>query len=864
MIAVVLLAAVPALALSAVSAREARDEAVARTEADARVSAARLAHELDDALETSREVLSTMSLSLGFLTDGIAIARDRALLEHVLERHPELSNILVAGADGQVVVSAVPVARPTDLGDRDYWKLLVKGEDFGVGSYTVGRVTGLPLLTMAYAIRDDAGRLEGAVVSGLGVENLSRAINQADLPSFASYTVLDRNGVLLAQYPTAENWIGRNPGDEGLVGLMMSGGPGSAEVAGPDGYTRFYAHTSTSATPGALHVAVGIPGSLAYASANQIVTQFAAGLVVNAFLIALAAWLGAGLLVLRPVRRIVRVAQGLSSGDLSVRTGLGGSAGELGKLADTFDQMAGTIEERTLALQQAEERYRTLVESSPVAIVVHRAGRIVYMNPAGMKLAGASSMEEVVGRGILDFVHPDYHEVVARRVAETARSGRLAPPTEEMFVRVDGTTIMGEVVSIPFTYEGQPAVNSIILDISERKRAQAELRESEEKLRRGQRLEAIGRLAGGVAHDFNNVLTAVIGHVDLLRATLKEHPEAEDDLDEIRKAAERAAALTRQLLAFGRRQALRPRVFDLNETTESMAGMLQRLIGEEIDLVFQRETGLGPVEADPGQVEQVLMNLVINARDAMPEGGKITIETANVELDEEYAGGHVSAQPGPHVMLAVTDTGTGIPKEILPHIFDPFFTTKDPSQGTGLGLSTVYGIVKQSGGNIWVYSEPGCGTTFKIYLPRTDKPVDWRPDERNAEGSADVQGGHECVLVVEDEPTVRFLAARILAQHGYRVLEAGSFEEGLAAAGEHGGSIDLLLSDVILPGMSGRQLAEELARRQQIPPAVLYMSGYTKNAIVHDGRLDEGIDFLEKPFTPEALLRKVREVLDRP
>lgn len=515
------------------------------------------------------------------------------------------------------------------------------------------------------------------------------------------------------------------------------------------------------------------------------------------------------------------------------------------------------------ALQAAEERYRSLVESSPNAIAVHRKGRIVYVNPAGVKLIGAKSQEELIGRNLMDFVHPDYQEVVTRRAAAAYTRGEVAPLLEEKFVRLDGSEVDVEVVAIPLMLEGEPAVNTIIRDITGRKRAEEALRESEEKLRQGQRLEAIGRLAGGVAHDFNNLLTAIIGHTEFLRADVAPHSDRTSDLDEIQKAAERAATLTRQLLAFSRRQALQPHVFDLDEVTENMTGLLEQLIGEDVHLAFRQSPDLWPVEADPGQIEQVIMNLAINARDAMPEGGKLTVETANVELNEDYVSTHLATEPGPYVMLAVSDTGCGMSRELLSHIFEPFFTTKDPGKGTGLGLSTVYGILKQSGGSIWVYSEPGKGTTFKVYLPRADKPVDWSPRSRATPDGAS-RDGDETILLVEDEPAVLRLAARVLASRGYVVFTAGSPEEAITLFREHPGRVHLLLTDVILPGMSGHALAEVLTGEQSQAPRVLYMSGYTRNAIVHEGRLDADIEFLEKPFTPEALARRVREVLDMP
>ncbi|MHB8868077.1 MAG: hybrid sensor histidine kinase/response regulator [Thermoleophilia bacterium] len=514
------------------------------------------------------------------------------------------------------------------------------------------------------------------------------------------------------------------------------------------------------------------------------------------------------------------------------------------------------------ALREVEDRHRDLVESLPVGVVAHRAGQVILANRAAAGIVGADGPEDLIGRELLDLVHPEYRDTVRHWNLAVEEQGAEAPLAEVKLIRLDEALVDVEVVSSPVVIDGAPAVSSIIRDVSAQKRAEAALGEVEEQQRRGQRLEAVGRLAGGIAHDLNNLLTAIVGHTNLLSVTAAES-SADADLAGILDASDRAATLTRQLLAFSRRQALQPHVLDLNSIAESMTGLLGRLIGEDIELALWRAEDLWAVEADPAQMEQVIMNLVLNARDAMPEGGNLTIETANVELSEEYADSHVGSVSGSHVMIAVSDTGVGIDDEVLSHIFEPFYTTKEHGMGTGLGLSTVYGIVKQSGGNIWVYSELREGTTFKIYLPRAERPIDWRPEASTARPQPSV-GGSETVLVVEDEGAVRSLVVRILERAGYVVLQEDSPHEALALFDEYGGVVHLLLTDVVLPDMSGKALAETLTARQGISPKVLFMSGYTQNAIVHNGRLDPDVHFLEKPFAPDGLLRKVREVLDRP
>jgi nitrogen-specific signal transduction histidine kinase/ActR/RegA family two-component response regulator len=389
-------------------------------------------------------------------------------------------------------------------------------------------------------------------------------------------------------------------------------------------------------------------------------------------------------------------------------------------------------------------------------------------------------------------------------------------------------------------------------DITERRRLEEQLRQVEE-------MEAIGRLSGGVAHDFNNVLTAITGCSDFLLSELDPDDPKRGEVEEIKQAADRAAALTQQLLAFSRRQLLQLQVLDLNSVVASTEKMLRRLIGEDVELAAILSPSIGRVKADPRRVEQVIMNLAVNARDAMPEGGKLTLETADVSLGADYARQHVDVLPGRYVMLAVSDTGVGMDEEIRAHLFEPFFTTKEDGKGTGLGLATVYGIVKQSSGHISVYSEPGQGTTFKIYLPRTDEAAEPIP---RATVPAEIASGSETILLVEDDDLVRKVARRVLARNGYSVLEARDGEEVNRICQRHEGPVHLLLTDVVLPGgMSGREVAVQLVECH--PEAkVLYMSGYTDDAIVRHGVLEPGIAFLPKPFTPAVLSDKVRRVLD--
>jgi two-component system, cell cycle sensor histidine kinase and response regulator CckA len=501
-----------------------------------------------------------------------------------------------------------------------------------------------------------------------------------------------------------------------------------------------------------------------------------------------------------------------------------------------------------LAVAESERRFAKIFETGLVAIGITEAasGRVVDVNERFAAFFGYAR-EEMVGRTVAELRLWADPADGARYLAEFAAG--VAGPGREAGYRLKS----GEIRQALITTEGltlagiaEPLKVSIVVDVTERNDLQAQLLQS-------QRMDAIGRLAGGVAHDFNNTLGVIVGYAELLmrQASDGQRPK----LEQILKAGHRAAGLTRQLLTFSRKEVVEPKVLDLNALLSDLEQMLGRLIGEDIDLAIVAGPDLGQVKADAGQLEQVVMNLCVNARDAMPDGGFLRVETANVLLDRGHAARHEAMPPGRYVMLTVGDTGGGIPKDVLPNIFEPFFTTKEAGKGTGLGLAMVYGIVKQAGGNVWVYSEIGRGTTFKIYLPRVDEPLAAEPQEAPAPSR-----GSETILLVEDEASLRALTREILEGHGYRVIEATSGSEALTVAQGHPEPIHLLLTDVVMPGINGRALAEALAPARP-GLRVLYMSGYTDDIIAKRGVLEAGTLLLEKPFAALALLRGVREAL---
>ncbi len=505
---------------------------------------------------------------------------------------------------------------------------------------------------------------------------------------------------------------------------------------------------------------------------------------------------------------------------------------------------------------EAEAKYQTLVEQ--VAAISYIAelgmdGQWLYVSPQVEAMFGFPADEWLAqSRDWVQNIHADDRTIVEAAEEASLRGERFQ--AEYRIIRKDGRVIWvsDTAVVVPGS-DAHPLMEGIIVDITDRKLLEGQLQQA-------RRMEAVGRLAGGIAHDFNNLLTIIKGYTELGLTRAKASPEVRADLERIEDASERAGGLVRQLLAFSRRQVLQPKVLDLNAIVEGLDKLLRRLMDEAIEMKTVVGKDLGRIKADPGQIEQVIMNLVVNARDAMPEGGRLTVETENVELDSAYARDHVTVRPGRYVMLAVTDTGMGMSPDTIAHIFEPFYTTKESGRGTGLGLSTVYGIVKQSGGYIWVYSEPGHGTTFKVYLPRVEDAVESLPAEK-IDGVDRNRAGTETILLVEDEPQLRELTASVLVARGYSVVEAKNSDEAEQLANKYGAKIQLLLTDVIMPGISGRELAKKLLVRQP-SLRVLYMSGYTYNVIAQGGTLERGVAFLQKPFTPRVLVEKVREVLD--
>jgi signal transduction histidine kinase/sensor domain CHASE-containing protein/CheY-like chemotaxis protein len=614
--------------------------------------------------------------------------------------------------------------------------------------------------------------------------------------------------------------------------------------AGPDSLAAYQALRDVYGKPVAL-VRVLLPRKI-YDQGQTSLVQFLLLLLASGFVFgAVTLFLLERFVLSRVAELSEKITEIGTSGDLAARLPISGKD-EIAYLGTAVNGMLEDLGKAQIERHQERTRLGVMVETMPAVLWTANAElKITSAMGAGLHAVGLGSRESV-GLTLLDFFRtrdPEFPAIAAHRRA------------------LDGESVAFETVWETRRFEshvqplrnGEGSIEGVIgvaLDVTERERLADQLRQS-------QKMQAVGELAGGVAHDFNNLLMVVKGHAQLLLDRVPDPSPMRQSVLQVEKAADRAASLTRQLLAFSRKQVLQPRVLDMNEVVGGMIRMFSRVIGENIEMAFLPGSGLGRVKADPGQVEQVLLNLVVNARDAMPDGGRLTIETSNVDLDRGYSAKHANAEPGPYVMLTVTDTGRGMSAETQSHIFEPFFTTKGPGKGTGLGLATVYGVVKQSGGYIWVYSEVGHGTTFKIYLPRVMSEIERLAPETDTKNLAK---GSETILFVEDEQSVRELVRGYLCDSGYTVLEAPDGTEALKVASAHDGTIHMLITDVVMPHLSGPELAAQIgALRPELK--VLFVSGYTDDTVFRHGVLEGGVAYLQKPFNLKALAHKIREVL---
>jgi PAS domain S-box-containing protein len=814
------------------------------------VRAARLAAgQQERNVEGVRGLLAAFAQSPAVLgRDGPGCVQASRRLRRML---PHLSNIGAGTPDGEVFCNSVDVPAPIRVEDRRYFRGAIESGAFAVGEYQVSRARGVPAINFGFPARDEAGRLRAVVFTGLDLSSIQAQLEALPLGEAAG-VIVDHAGTVLAARPAGAYPAG-SPLEPAVLERIRGAPADVAEIRDAGGVQRLWAFRAVESPGGepAMWVAAGIPTASVHGPVNRIFGRTLAAYALVSALALLAAGVVANLVLVRKLEAVIGAARRLSAGDYSARTGVSPGKGELGELVGTFDEMAGSLEALT-------RQNRLILDSAGEGIFgVDREQRLTFVNPAACRMLGREGAD-MLGRRSHDLFHHTRSDGTGHPAGEcpilaTLADGRARHVADDVFQRADQGNLRVDYIATPIVDRGAVAGAVVTFrDVGERRRL-------EEQLRQAQKMEAVGQLAGGVAHDFNNLLTAILTSGRFAREALPGDHPAREDVEEVLHAAERAATLTRQLLAFSRRQMLEPRVLDLAETVRGVEEMLRRLIGEHIALETRVEPGLGRVRADPGLVEQVIINLAVNARDAMPSGGRIVLGLANVDSLERGVPGDSELPPGPLVELSLCDTGVGMDAETLRHAFEPFFTTKPPGTGTGLGLSTVYGIVQQSGGAVRVQSAPGQGTTFRIFLPRCDEPLLPAQPPREAVPPR----GTETVLVVEDDATLRGLALRVLSEAGYDVIEAPGAAAALAAVEGREGSVRLLVSDVILAEASGPEVARTLAGR--IPGLrVLFMSGYTAGHLGAEFARAPGQGFLSKPFTPDALLRKVREVLDAP
>jgi PAS domain S-box-containing protein len=781
-----------------------------------------------DAADTERRRLNTV---LEALPVGVWIAEPSGRLTHVnraagdiwggvppmAQSVEDYAQYSMRSADGATV-------RP--LEETTLARALRTGESTGTQLVTIARFDGEQghVLSSAAPIRDGSGRLIGAVLVQLDVSNRHAAERERE--RLVASLQFERNR-LVSLFERAPSFMVLMRGPDHVVELANAA---ALEVLGPRPLIG-------------LPLLAARPEFISQGRTELLDRVRATGepLIVRELPISVQRGADGAM----EERFVNMVCQPFHEAD-------GSHAGVVAHGVDVTEQVRAAQQ-----LKRSEERYRDLVELSPDGLFIQREGRIVFANPAAARLLAAQSPEELIGKRTIELVHPDYREFALSRVP-MVEAGGDAPLAEQTWLRLDGTTTRVEVTSRHMKLQGRPAMQTVFRDVAAR-------HQLEQQLRQAQKMDAIGQLAGGVAHDFNNLLTVISAHSEFLLQALPSADPRREDVQSIHRAGVRAAGLTRQLLAFSRKQLLRPTILNLNDLIAETTKMLGRLLGEEVEIVVQLAPGLGRIVGDPGQLEQVLVNLAVNARDAMPDGGVLTIATRNVEAAGSEArrnGGHLGPADlpdGDYVVLEVRDTGGGMDAATQARLFEPFFTTKDVGRGTGLGLATVYGIVKQSSGYIFVQSHVGIGTAFSIYLPQVTAQNETA--EREAAASTAARGT-ETVLLVEDEVGVRRIAKRILERHGFVVLEASDGSEALAIAQAFEAPIHLVLSDAAMPGLTGAETVRRL-REQRPNLKAVFMSGYTDDEVLRRGIISSAVPFIEKPFDAQELAQIVRQTLDR-
>jgi PAS domain S-box-containing protein len=865
-LAVLSLLAVAAVALT--TERSASREAREQVYKELAELAFQLRYRLDRGMfERFRDI--QVASSLDSLRAGSTEAK-RRVMERLQQTYPDYAWIGFADPQGMVLASTGGLLEASDVSERPWFQAGRAGPYVGDvhDALLLARLLAAPgeqpprLLDLAAPVYMPDGRLAGVLGAHLNwswaEEVLASILRPRRQDERIAVFVLSADGTVLAGPADS---IGRQLP---LTAMISRGRDGvGGVVTWPDGRDYVTGHSSSEGYryyPGlGWHVLARQPVEQAFAPVRALQREVALVGVVLAVLLVAIGWLLAAWIA-QPLRAVSVAADRLRAGDGSVTIPVSDRFAELVTLTGSLQALLDALTKKEAALrgrtEEAERRQRFLdaiLTNMQDALYVNKGGRIAFANEACVGLFGAADVRELLDRSSLELYHPDDHAIIEARRETIQVPGTKMPVVEHRIVRSDGSAVAVEASAISYVDDSGPAILVMLRDITARKA-------TERQLQHAQRLEAVGQLTGGMAHDFNNLLAVVVGNLDLLEAKLERDAEARDLADDAMQAALRGAELTRQLLAFSRRQSLEPKVFDVNVLVGNTTQLLRRTLGERIVVHLQLAEGLWPAIADPAQVESALVNLAINARDAMPEGGRLTIETGNKHLDARYAAENLEVTPGDYVMLAVSDTGTGIPADLLDRVFEPFFTTKSEGKGSGLGLAMIYGFAKQSGGHVKIYSEPGHGTTVRLYLPRagaSEVAAATQPAAAPARPTAPIT-----VLVVDDNAPVRRIAAQLVTDLGYQVIEAASGAEALDVLRQDR-PIDLLFTDVVMPGgLTGDELAR-VACELRPGLKVLFTSGFTHAAIGNGQRPAQtaGHPLITKPYRKEDLARRLAEVL---